>query len=97
MYLFYNVLIISMFMAAYLYMTLLVISFPEKHEPVMGKLLSRKDRTITYLTYDMQNELINVLFNSVRDGIITCRKKGQFFFIIMSTTQDIIKKVSLTR
>lgn len=86
-----------MFIAAYLYMTLLVISFPEKYEPVMGKLLSRKDRTITYLTYDMQNELINVLFNSVRDGIIKCRKKGQFFFIIMSTTQDIIKKVSLTR
>lgn len=73
----YNVFIISVFMAAYLYMTLLVISFLEKYDPVMGKLLSMKDRTITYLSSDM-HELINVLFNSVRDGIIKCIKVNFF-------------------
>jgi len=65
-----------------------VIELLAKYDPVLKNLLEMPDRSVTYLSPCIQNELISLLANQVHDSIVSDLQKALFFSVIMDTTQD---------
>lgn len=65
-----------------------VIDLLAKYDPVLSELLARPAGSTKYLSYQIQNEVINLLGQEVYDDIIRDLKNAPFFSIILDTTQD---------
>lgn len=62
-----------------------------KYDPVLQKLLQRPKRGVTYLSPQIQNEVIDLLAKQIKREIITELQNALFFSLILDTTQDIGK------
>ena len=57
----------------------------------MNKLISKPARTVTYLSHDIQNELIDILYTNVVQNIIEEVLHEKYYSLILDTTQDVSK------
>lgn len=60
-------------------------------DPVMNELLNDKRKKIKYLSWKIQNEIIDILATNVRNLISQKVQESQCFSIIVDSTQDITK------
>lgn len=60
-------------------------------DPIMSELLNDEKNKNKYLSWKIQNELIDILASSTRKLICEDIKKSQWFSIIMDSTLDITK------
>ncbi|XP_069194088.1 uncharacterized protein [Procambarus clarkii] len=77
--------------------SLAIISLLSKYDPVLNKLLSMPDATVTYLTQTIPNELIGMISKSIREDIIKDVDAVPFFSVIMDSTQDLGKTDQLSQ
>ena len=68
-----------------------IIELIAKYDPVLQDLISRPARSCKYLSPAIQNELIGILGQSVKNDILDDIRTAPFFSVIMDTTQDIAK------
>lgn len=61
------------------------------YDPVLEELISKPERSVNYLSPDIQNELICLLAKTVEKKIVQVINNAPFFSIISDTTQDITK------
>ncbi|XP_053150025.1 zinc finger MYM-type protein 1-like [Hemicordylus capensis] len=73
------------------------ITLTAKYDPVLQQLLSIPEQQVKYLSPDVQNELINILSHSVKEGIIKDVNKAAFFSVIIDTTRDASKTDQLSQ
>jgi hypothetical protein len=73
-------------------MFLPVINLLSKYDPVLQNLLeNRTKKSVTYLSPNIQNEVINLLANSVQQELVNKIKFKFILSIIIDSTQDISK------
>lgn len=60
-------------------------------DPIMSDLLNDEKKKIKYLSWKIQNELIDLLASSTRNLLCEDIKKSHWFSIIMDSTLDITK------
>jgi hypothetical protein len=73
-------------------MFLPVINLLSKYDPVLQNLLeNRTKKSVTYLSPNIQNEVINLLANSVQQELVNKINASSFYSIIIDSTQDISK------
>ncbi|XP_069194095.1 uncharacterized protein [Procambarus clarkii] len=77
--------------------SLAIISLLSKYDPVLNKLLSMPDATVTYLTQTIPIELIGMISKSIREDIIKDVDAAPFFSVIMDSTQDLGKTDQLSQ
>jgi hypothetical protein len=72
-------------------MFLSVINLPSKYDPVLRNLLENQTKkSVTYLSPNVQNEVINLLANSVQQELVNKINASSFYsIIIIDSTQDI--------
>lgn len=75
---------------------LAVIDLLAQYDPVL-ELLSKEKKTQKYLRPTIQNELIQVLADQVKSGILKDINDTMFFSMIFDTTLDIQSKISYLR
>lgn len=69
-----------------------IIKLLSKYDPVLQNLLEqRKKKSVTYLSPSIQNEIIVILGNAIKQNIVTKIKNASCFSVIIDTTQDIAK------
>jgi hypothetical protein len=68
-----------------------VIKLLAKYDPVLDNLLSMPRGSVKYLSPTIQNELISLLAQCVKEDILADIKSAPFFSIMVDTTQDIAK------
>ncbi|XP_044134789.1 zinc finger MYM-type protein 1-like [Bufo gargarizans] len=68
-----------------------IIELLAEYDPVLKQLLQLPQKSVRYLSPRIQNEIIDILSNKVRNIIVSEIKQAPFFSIIMDTTQDISK------
>lgn len=73
-----------------------IINLLAKYDRFLGELVQKHKHKTRYLSPKIQNELITLLGNSIRDSLIKIINHCQFFTIILDTTQDISKKDQLS-
>lgn len=74
-----------------------IIKLLSKYDPVLKNLLdSRSKMSTTYLSPQIQNEIIDILGKAVKDEIKKSIESAPFFSIIIDTTQDISKTDQLS-
>ena len=63
-----------------------------RYDPILKSLLEERTKnSITYLRPAMQNEIIDMIGNSIREKIIFDVRQSPFFSVILDSTQDIAK------
>ena len=68
-----------------------IIELMAKYDPVLKDLINRPARSYKYLSPAIQNELIDILGQRVKNDILDEIRAAPFFSVIMDTTQDIAK------
>lgn len=68
-----------------------IIHLLTKYDPVLKDILDKQECSITYLSPQIQNEIISLLSAEVEKEIINEIQAAPFYSIIMDTTQDIAK------
>lgn len=69
-----------------------IIKLLSKYDVVLRNLLENRSKTsTTYLSPQIQNEIIDILANAVKDKIKRSIEEAPFFSVIIDTTQDISK------
>ena len=74
-----------------------IIELLSRYDPVLNELLTKRESKLTYLSYKIQNELIELLASAVHKNIIDDITNAQFFSVITDTTQDITKVDQLSQ
>ncbi|XP_053156183.1 zinc finger MYM-type protein 1-like [Hemicordylus capensis] len=74
-----------------------IITIIAKYDPVLQQLLNIPERHIKYLSPAVQNELINILSQSIKEEIIKDANTAAFFSVIIDTTQDAGKTDQLSQ
>ncbi|XP_053158078.1 zinc finger MYM-type protein 1-like isoform X1 [Hemicordylus capensis] len=74
-----------------------IITLLAKYDPVLQQLLNIPEREVNYLSPNVQNELINILSQSIKEGIVKDANKAAFFSVIIETTQDARKTDQLSQ
>ncbi|KAE9522395.1 hypothetical protein AGLY_017226 [Aphis glycines] len=62
-----------------------------KYDPVLEKVVNQGNNKVNYCSPKIQNELIQLISNKVKNELILNIKEAPFFSIIIDTTQDISK------
>lgn len=74
-----------------------IVELLANYDPILKELIEKPAGSIRYLSPTIQNELINLLSQTVADKIISDINSAPFFAIIMDTTQDIAKVDQLSQ
>lgn len=69
-----------------------IVKLLAQFDPILNNLLSNEEQKIKYLSWAIQNELIDILATDLRRTICNDIKSSCFFSVILDSTQDITKK-----
>lgn len=62
-----------------------------EYDPIMNELLMDPQKKVKYLSWKIQNELIDLPATNIRNSVCEEIRNSQYFSIIMDSTQDIVK------
>jgi len=74
-----------------------IIKLLASYDPVLQELINRPEGSVKYLSHDIQNEIVHILSQHVKDDVINEINDAPFYSIIMDTTQDVSKKDQLSQ
>lgn len=69
-----------------------IVKLLAEFDPILNNLLNNEEQKTKYLSWDIQNELIDILATDLRRKICNDIKSSCFFSVILDSTQDITKK-----